>query len=250
MGGGLPRLERFTNCMTVEHPRLRELGELYRLPEPAVLSIASLLGILESEQSAPTGITDRDQAIEVHLADSLVALELAEVRGATSIADIGAGAGFPSLPLAIALPDARVSLIESAARKCDFLRHAIETAGVENAVVVNTRVEKWEDGRDAYDLVVARALGALPVVVEYAAPMLWLNGILVAWKGRRDQNEESAGAAAAEQLGLEPVEVRPVKPFPAAQHRHLHVFRKREPTPPGFPRRAGMAVKRPLGSRK
>jgi 16S rRNA (guanine527-N7)-methyltransferase len=231
-------------------PRLSDLSERYHLSSRSAAALTRLLSMLEIEPNAPTGVADRDRAVAVHLADSLVATELEQVPAARSIADVGAGAGFPGLPLAAVLPSARVWLIESAARKCVFLRRAIDETEIENAIVVNARVEEWIDGREACDLVVARALATLPVVIEYAAPLLRLGGTLVAWKGRRDRDEESAGAAAADQLGLELVEVRPVKPFPAARHRHLHVFRKGEPTPTGFPRRPGMAAKRPLGARK
>jgi 16S rRNA (guanine527-N7)-methyltransferase len=95
--------------------------------------------------------------------------------------------------------------------------------------------------------VTARAVAALPVLVEYAAPLLRAGGALVAWKGARDPDEEAAGAGAAAALGLEVGAVLHVKPFPEARERHLHVFRKIAPTPAGFPRRPGMAAKRPLG---
>jgi 16S rRNA (guanine527-N7)-methyltransferase len=235
--------------LTLEE-RLRILSLRYRLPSGSAAALGRLLRVLEDAQDAPTAITDVDRAIDAHLADSLVATDLESVRGAWSIADLGAGAGFPGLPLAAALPAARVWLVESAARKCAFLERVIAEAGIANAVVVGARVEEWESGHEACDLVVARALAALPVVVEYAAPLLRRDGTLVAWKGRRDPGEEAAGALAADQLGLEPVEVRPVRPYAGALHRHLHVFRKRQPTPPGFPRRPGMAAKRPLGARK
>ncbi len=93
----------------------------------------------------------------------------------------------------------------------------------------------------------ARAVAALAVLVEYAAPLLCDGGSLVAWKGVRDEEEERAGRAAAAHLGLEAGVPRRVQPFPAARERHLHVFRKVGPTPEGFPRRPGMARKRPLG---
>jgi 16S rRNA (guanine527-N7)-methyltransferase len=115
--------------------------------------------------------------------------------------------------------------------------------------VVHARAEEWRDGLGACDLVTARALAALPVLAEYAAPLLASGGTLVAWKGRRDPREEADGAAAAAQLGLELVEVRPVKPWSAARDRHLHVLRKVAATPDRFPRRPGMAAKRPLRAR-
>jgi 16S rRNA (guanine527-N7)-methyltransferase len=86
------------------------------------------------------------------------------------------------------------------------------------------------------------------VLAEYAAPLLRIHGVLVAWKGARSAEEESAGVRAAEALGLEVGPVLHVEPFEGARDRHLHVYRKAAPTPDRFPRRPGMAVKRPLGS--
>ena len=92
----------------------------------------------------------------------------------------------------------------------------------------------------------ARALASLPVLCEYAAPLLADGGVLVAWKGAVDPAEDADGLAAAEALGLRREEVRAVEPYAGAEHRTLHVLRKIAPTPPGYPRRPGMAVKRPL----
>ena len=85
------------------------------------------------------------------------------------------------------------------------------------------------------------------MLVEYAAPLLRAGGVLVAWKGARDAAEEAGGAAAAERLRMATREVERVVPFEGAENRHLHVFEKLGPTPEGFPRRPGMARKRPLG---
>jgi 16S rRNA (guanine527-N7)-methyltransferase len=218
----------------------------WSLPPPAAARLAALLAALAADPAAPTSVRRLDEAAETHVADSLVALELDPVRAARRIADLGSGAGFPGVALAVALPNARVALVESAGRKAAFLERAIAAADVPNADVIHTRAEAWRDGVEANDLVTARALAALPVVVEYAAPLLALGGALVAWRGRRDVATESSGARAAADVGLEPVEVRHVDPYPGAQSRHLHVFRKVAPTPSRFPRRPGMARKRPL----
>jgi 16S rRNA (guanine527-N7)-methyltransferase len=95
--------------------------------------------------------------------------------------------------------------------------------------------------------VLARALAPQPVVLEYAAPLLRMGGTLIDWRGRRNADEERAAARAAQTLGLRLAEVRKVEPFPAATDRHLHVFVKDRETPDRFPRRAGIARKRPLG---
>jgi 16S rRNA (guanine527-N7)-methyltransferase len=182
------------------------------------------------------------------VADSLAGLAVADLTGARRIADVGAGAGFPGLPIAAALPDASVDLLESTWRKCEVIERLIGAAGLENARAVAARAEDWAaaEGAAAYDAVTARALAPLAIVIEYAAPLLREAGALVAWKGDRDELEERAGAAAAEQLGLKLAKVVPVTPFEGSERRHLHVFTKVAPTPPRFPRRAGMAKKRPL----
>ena len=226
--------------------RLAELAERYGLGAEAVDSLAALLGVVAADPTAPTSMRALEDAIDAHVADSLVALDLPAVREAGEVADIGAGAGFPGLALATALPAARVFLVESVGRKCEFLERAVFVASLANASVVCARAEEWEAGFAACDVVTARALASLPVVVEYAAPLLRVGGSLVAWKGRREAGEEAAGAAAAAELGLELVEVRHVDPFPGARDRHLHVFRKVARTPERFPRRPGMAAKRPL----
>jgi 16S rRNA (guanine527-N7)-methyltransferase len=140
-----------------------------------------------------------------------------------------------------------VSLVESNGRKCAFIAAAIEATGATNAAAVHARAEAWPDGLEASDLVTARALARLAVVAEYAAPLLAVGGSLVAWRGRRDPEDEAAGAGAAAELGLKPGTVTRVEPYPGALHRHLHVMRKVAPTPDRFPRRPGMARKRPLG---
>jgi len=220
--------------------------ERFGLDPEAAAALARLLDLLERDDTAPTTVRARPDALDVHVADSLSGLELPAVRAARRIADIGAGAGFPGLVLAAALPGAQVALVESVGRKCAWLERAIGEMGIANARVVNARAEAWPEGIGAHDLVTARALAPLNVLVEYAAPLLREGGALVAWKGRRDGVEEADGAAAASQLGLEPRDVAAVQPFPDARDRNLHLYLKVGSTPNGYPRRPGMASKRPL----
>jgi 16S rRNA (guanine527-N7)-methyltransferase len=210
--------------------------------------LAAVLRTLERDEHAPTAIRDPRQAADAHVADSLVALDVEALRDARSIADVGAGAGFPGAALAIALPRARVSLLESQQRKCDFLVRLCAAAEIANATVLCTRAEEWQAGIAGNDVVLARAVAAQPVVLEYAAPLLRLGGVLVDWRGRRSVEQERASASAAEILGLRLVEIRRVEPFAGATDLHLHVFVKVHVTPERYPRRAGMARKRPLGA--
>ena len=224
------------------------LTSRFGLPAASKAGLHALLTLLTEDELAPTTIRDPDQAVRDHLADALVALELPEIRAAATLADLGAGAGVPGLPLAIAQPQTTVFLLESNRRKCVFIVRAAALAGAANAVVVPERAENWADGLGRCDVVTARALAPLAVVAEYAAPLLRPGGALIAWRGRRDSAEETAGAAAAAQLGLRYEPPVAVRPHPAATHRHLQRLVKVAPTPERFPRRAGMARKRPLGS--
>jgi 16S rRNA (guanine527-N7)-methyltransferase len=220
----------------------------WSLPPNAAERLERLVEMVGSDGSAPTTVLEPTRVLEDHLADSLVALELRDVLWhEAEIADLGAGAGFPGLPLAIALPGSRLSLVESNARKCQFLERAATTCDLDNVEVVRERAELWRAGIDHCDVVVARALAPLAVVAEYAAPLLRVGGSLVAWRGRRDPTDEAAALSAAPQLGLELRETVAVRPYPAAKHRHLHVLVKVAETPSKFPRRPGVARKHPLG---
>lgn len=231
----------------MKRPDFPALAARFGLPAEAGDRFAALLELVADDPAAPTTVRAAHAAIDAHLADSLVALDIDRVRQAQTIADLGSGAGFPGLALAVALPRATVFLVESNGRRCDFLERATAAAGTANATVVHARAEEWGEGAGACDIVTARALAALPVVCEYAAPLLADGGELVAWRGRRDTEEERRAAAAARELGLEPGEVERVMPFPAARDRHLHRYRKTGSTPERFPRRSGLARKRPLG---
>jgi 16S rRNA (guanine527-N7)-methyltransferase len=226
---------------------LRALTERYGLAETAVAQLRGLHRLLVEDPAAPTAVRDPRKVVDDHLADALVALELDVVRSAANLADLGSGAGVPGLPLAIALPDTHVALVESAARKCAFIARAVRECGIENAEAVHSRAESWREGLEQFDLVTARALAPLEVVVEYAAPLLKVGGTLLAWRGRRDRYGEAVAARAALELGMEPAAVERVSPYPDAKHRHLYLISKVRATPRRFPRRPGLAAKRPLG---
>jgi 16S rRNA (guanine527-N7)-methyltransferase len=224
------------------------------LPPAAHNALAAIVQALIDDGRAPTTVRESGDAWRVHIADSLTGLEVDGLRRAAAIADVGAGAGFPGLPLAAALPEARIDLIEANGRKCEFIRGAITAAGLGNARVVCGRSEEWaanpppDGGRDAYEAVTARAVGRLATLAELASPLLVDGGLLLAWKGRRDPDEEADMKRAAEDLAMAHEMVRWVGPYAGSRNRHLHVLRKTGATPRGLPRRPGMAKKRPLGT--
>jgi 16S rRNA (guanine527-N7)-methyltransferase len=170
-----------------------------------------------------------DEARRVHLEESLAALETVE-RFEGAIVDVGSGGGAPGIPLAHALPQREVTLLEATRRKCDFLERW--TADLPNLRVVCGRAE--EQPIDAWGVAVAKALAPPPVAAEWCLPLVAPGGAAVLYVGPTAQADRVARVA--EQLSSE-LEESPTG---------LLVLRKLGPTPPGFPRRPGVARKRPL----
>lgn len=229
--------------------RLEELAQLYALPPEAPAKLRALLDLVQAEPTSITTVRDPERGVDLHVADSLAGLAVPALCDARTVADLGSGGGFPGLVLAAVLPGTRVTLVESVGKKCKFLRRAADTLGLRNVDVVNARAEAWSGGLGTQEVVTARALAPLNVIVEYAAPLLVDGGTFVAWKGRRDPSAEADGVAAADIVGLEPGDSDPI-PVETSIHgadaRHLYVYLKVRETPEEFPRREGMARKRPL----
>jgi 16S rRNA (guanine527-N7)-methyltransferase len=211
-------------------------------------ALETVLALLAEERASVSSVVDQ-RAWKVHVEDSLTGLDVPALQGADRIADVGAGAGFPGLVLAVALPGSRVDLIESVGRKCEFMERAIAAAGIANATVLNIRSEEWAaaEGRESYDAVTARAVARLSTLAELASPLLKPTGALVAWKGKRDPEEEAQLERASESLAMTPQQVFDVGGQAGSQHRHLHVIAKVGPTPADLPRRPGVAKNRPRG---
>jgi 16S rRNA (guanine527-N7)-methyltransferase len=219
------------------------------LDPAARAALEKVLELLAVERASVSSVTTPGRAWKVHVADSLTGLEIPDLRDAPNIADIGSGAGFPGLALAAALPRTKVDLIESVGRKCEFIQRAIDAAGITNARVINARSEELAEGegREAYAAVTARAVGRLSTLAELASPLLIDGGVLIAWKGKRDPEEEEQLANAGAALAMQPEQILHVGPYAGSEHRHLHLLRKTGPTPTKLPRRPGMAKKRPYG---
>ena len=211
-------------------------------------SLETVLALLAEERASVSSVVDQ-RAWKVHVEDSLTGLEVPELRHAKRIADVGAGAGFPGLVLAVALPEAQIDLIESVSRKTAFITRAAEAAGIPNASAINARAEDVARGEagETYDVVTSRAVGRLSTLAELASPLLHENGLLVAWKGKRDPEEEHQLQNASEALAMTPEQILDVGHRAGSEHRHLHVIRKSAPTPPNLPRKSGLAKKRPQG---
>jgi len=227
-------------------------GPAASLPDAQRRSLETVLDLLAAERASVSSVVD-DRAWKVHVEDSLTGLGVPELPAAFRIADIGSGAGFPGLVLATVLPEASVDMIESVGRKTAFIAHAASAAGIGNAHAVTARAEDVAraeppaGGRESYEVVTARAVGRLSTLAELASPLLKEGGVLVAWKGRRDEDEERQMDRASASLAMTPEQILDVGHRAGSKHRHLHVLRKSGATPPDLPRKSGMAKKRPRG---
>ena len=196
------------------------------------MSEAILERWLEGVLATPglTGLTDPAEARRVLVEDALRAAPLLEATSGP-VVDVGSGGGSPGIPLAVAFPDREFTLLEAERRKCEFLRDI--AAALPNLAVIWGRAE--EQPTETYGIALARALAKPPVAAELCLPLVRVDGVAILWTGRTAEPERVA--AVAERLAAT------LEEGPSAG---LLVLRKLGPTPPGFPRRPGMAKKRPL----
>lgn len=169
-------------------------------------------------------------------------------REATAV-DVGAGAGFPGLPLKIVWPALRLTLVETTGKKCRFLEHLVATLGLSEVTVVQARAEDFGQGpgRERFDLALARAVAPLPTLLEYTLPLLRLGGWLIAQKGHYPAEELAASQVALQTLGGSLHDALPVQVPGLEAERTLVLVAKAARTPAGYPRRAGTPKKQPLG---
>lgn len=160
-------------------------------------------------QSEKQRSSERQRRVALRmLAESLAGLEVEQVRRAGRLADIGSGAGFPGLVLGIALPQARVALLEMVNEKCGFLRRTVAELGLDNVEVVEGTVQQWSDGVGTCDVVTSRRAGRPNTIVEWSAPLLAPGGAIVLWQqGRRNPSKEALAADAADGAGLRLAEI-------------------------------------------
>ncbi|MBE0428571.1 MAG: 16S rRNA (guanine(527)-N(7))-methyltransferase RsmG [Thermoleophilia bacterium] len=227
----------------------QELKKECRLNDGQISQLEKLLDLVAVEKNSKlTAVSGTRNIVRVHFNDSLWLLRLPELAEATAVADIGSGAGFPGLPLAIARPQSRFVLIEANRRKSDFVSRSASALGLDNVRVLPARAEEAarSDLRESFDATLARAVGSLPEVLEYSIPLLRLGGYALLQRGAREPGDDAAAKTAGKALGGELVRVETAKPYPEAKNLHVWIFKKTADTPSAYPRRPGIPRKRPL----
>jgi 16S rRNA (guanine527-N7)-methyltransferase len=197
-----------------------------------------------------TSIRDPGTVERVHFLDCLALLDLETVRTSRRVVDIGSGAGFPALVIALALPSTTITAVESQRKKCGFIEGAARAMSLDNVEIRCQRVEEYgrTARRETHDLAVSRALARLAVVAEYSFPLLELGGTMIAMKGLISDEERIQAEQALGILGGSGLQPMRLEPFAGAENRWLYLAQKQRATPASYPRRPGVAVRRPLGA--
>jgi len=200
--------------------------------------------VKQNEVMNLTGITEDAPVAKLHLLDSLTVLACADLKG-KKIIDVGCGAGFPGVPLAIACPDASVTLLDSLAKRMNWLETVLPQLGVENAECITARAEEAvATRRESYDYATSRAVARLNMLLELTAPYVKVGGAVLAMKGSAAREELEEAKSAISKLGLKLEQVREF-PVDGAMHAVI-VLRKISPTPAKYPRRFAKIKQNPL----
>lgn len=198
-----------------------------------------------------TAITDPKEVVVKHFIDSLLAYNEEDFKNKL-LADVGTGAGFPGIPLKIYCPELKVVLIDSLGKRLKFLQKVIDVLGLENIICEHSRAEdagKNSKHREKYDIVTARAVARLSVLSEYCLPLVKKNGMFIALKGSKYQDEIAEGKKAVAILGGKLISADEVKLPDLSDGRAIVKIRKVKNTPAVYPRKAGTPEKQPLGSK-
>jgi 16S rRNA (guanine527-N7)-methyltransferase len=200
-----------------------------------------------------TAITEPGEVEVRHFLDSLSCLlaidDLLESRAPARVIDVGAGAGFPGLPIKLARPAIRLDLVDSVGKKTAFLRHAVEALGLPDVRVITARAEdlaRWPEHREQYDVALGRAVASLPVLLELCLPFVRVGGRLVAPRRGDLLAQQGAAERAVGTLGGRFRAPVWVELGDGRAGSGLVVVEKERPSPERLPRRAGVPAKRPL----
>ena len=200
--------------------------------------------VKQNEVMNLTAITDPAPVAKLHLLDSLTVLCCADLKG-KQIIDVGCGAGFPGVPLAIACPEAKITLLDSLAKRMNWLDTILPQLGVNNARTLTARVEEAvADRREKFDFATSRAVARLNILLELTAPYVRVGGKVLAMKGAAGREELEESRNAIKRLGLKLEEVREFQ-IDGAAHCVI-VLKKVAPTPAQYPRRYAKIKQSPL----
>ncbi|PLT47926.1 16S rRNA (guanine(527)-N(7))-methyltransferase RsmG [Paenibacillus sp. FSL W8-1187] len=206
-----------------------------------------------NERMNLTGITERAAVFEKHFYDSVTLAFYADLSSADRLADIGSGAGFPSLPLKICFPQLQVTIVDSLAKRISFLQHVCEQLGLEDVQCVHGRAEdigRLPEHRDRYAIVTARAVARMAGLSELCLPFARKGGLFAAMKGADPQEELEEAKHAIRELRGRVDRVETLRLPEEQSERAIILIAKTDATPKAYPRKAGVPLKQPMLKRR
>lgn len=196
-----------------------------------------------------TTIKDGADSAKKHFLDALNPIATDLISKAKKVIDVGSGAGFPGIPLAIMYPDVHFTLLDTLKKRCDFMQDSVVALELENVEIVWQRAETLGQTigyREEFDVACARALASMPTLLEYLLPFIRVGGYAVFYKGKSPENEITQSANAMSLLGVDNFSIVPYTIFDETAHYCMVIGEKNRPTPAKYPRKAGLPTKRPL----
>lgn len=196
-----------------------------------------------NEKMNLTAITEDEEVWEKHFYDSILPFASLDP---SSMCDVGSGAGFPGIPVKIAFPKCKMTLIEPLHKRCRFLSAVVEELGLDNVEIINERAEDYaKDHRESFQIVSARAVAKLSILLELCVPLLKVNGIMIALKGKNGNEELQQAKKAISELGIQLIKEEKTTIEDGSTRINLY-FEKMRPTPKKYPRAYGQIKKKPL----
>lgn len=202
-----------------------------------------------NERMNLTGITEREAVYEKHFYDSVSLSFYVDMNGVRRLADIGSGAGFPSLPIKICFPHMKVTIVDSLNKRIAFLQHVVSELGLQDVKCLHGRAEdiaRLPEHRDQYDLVTARAVAKLNVLNEFCLPFARKGGTFAAMKGGNPSDELREAATSMRELRAKSIGVEAMQLPWEQSERHIVLLKKTDQTPRKYPRKAGTPLKQPI----
>lgn len=201
-----------------------------------------------NEKMNLTAITEKNEVLLKHFLDSMTLISSGKLKNGATLIDIGAGAGFPSLPVKIARPDLKVTMLDSLNKRVNFLSDVITELGLSGIEALHSRAE---DGgrsgfRESFDIATARAVADLAVLAEYALPFIKVGGYFIAMKGTAPEEEINGAKQSIKVMGGKIEEVKEIHIDEGNLNHTLVIIKKTEKTPSKYPRKAGKPTKEPI----
>lgn len=202
-----------------------------------------------NEKMNLTAITDKPEVYLKHFYDSISAAFYFDLKGPLKVCDVGAGAGFPSIPIKIAFPELHITIVDSLNKRINFLEHLAKELNLQNVRFIHDRAETFgqnKDHREAYDVVTARAVARLSVLSELCLPLVKVGGTFIAMKAASAKEELDVGKKAITTLGGKMKAIHSFTMPIEESERNIVIIQKEKPTPKKYPRKPGVPNKTPI----